>query len=56
VTVFQLISRNFAGQPLFDGHAVEARVPAAPEQQAEAARKLGSFCQKLLPMVLLKKV
>jgi hypothetical protein len=53
--VFQLISRN-TGQPLFEGHAVEACVPAAPEQQAEAARKLGSFCQMLLPMVLLKKV
>jgi hypothetical protein len=32
------------------------RQHARLEQQAEAARKLGSFCQKLLPMVLLKKV
>jgi hypothetical protein len=51
-----MISRNFKDKPLFDGYAVEARMPAAPEQQVEAARKLGGFCQKLLPMVLLKKV
>eukprot|EP00882_Tetradesmus_deserticola_P010949 GHRQ01011582.1.p1 GENE.GHRQ01011582.1~~GHRQ01011582.1.p1 ORF type:complete len:206 (+),score=103.34 GHRQ01011582.1:540-1157(+) len=55
VTVFSVTSRA-TGQPLFEGQAVEARLPAAPEQQVEAARKLGSFCQKLLPMVLLKKV
>ncbi|KAF6257410.1 hypothetical protein COO60DRAFT_1236203 [Scenedesmus sp. NREL 46B-D3] len=55
VTVFSVSSRT-TNLPLFEGQAVEARLPAAPEQQVEAARKLGSFCQKLLPMVLLKKV
>lgn len=55
VTLFSVSSRT-TGKPLFEGHAVEARLPAAPEQQVEAARKLGGFCQKLLPMVLLKKV
>jgi hypothetical protein len=55
VTVFSVTSRS-TNLPLFEGHAVEARLPAGPEQQVEAARKLGSFCQKLLPMVLLKKV
>jgi hypothetical protein len=31
------------------------RVTVGPEQQIEAAKKLGAFCQKLLPLVLCKK-
>eukprot|EP00879_Flechtneria_rotunda_P012877 GHRR01013448.1.p1 GENE.GHRR01013448.1~~GHRR01013448.1.p1 ORF type:complete len:216 (+),score=53.07 GHRR01013448.1:230-877(+) len=54
VSVYAVFDRN-THQPLFEGQMVEARLTAGPEQQMEAARKLGTFCQKLLPMVLLKK-
>ncbi|KAF8056142.1 hypothetical protein HT031_006493 [Scenedesmus sp. PABB004] len=54
VTVFAVHDR-VTGAPLFPGAAVEARLVAGPEQQVEAARRLGGFAQKLLPLVLLKK-
>lgn len=55
VSVF-VVSQRETGAALFPGHAVVARMAAGPEQQVEAAKRLGRFCHKLLPMVLLKKV
>jgi len=58
--VFERITNKTTGRedrvPLFQGQAVEVRLTAGPEQQVEAAKKLGAFCQKLLPFVLLKKI
>lgn len=59
VSVFSVHKRSNDGshrtEPLFPGHAVEVRVLVPQGQQVEAAKKVGEFCQKLLPHVLMKK-